>query len=364
MNTICFFNTTKTWGGGEKWHYEIALEMFRSNFKILMIVSENSDLHKRIKELPISIETITVNNLSYLNLLKVQRLKKTLKKHKVQTVIMNSSEDMKLGGLAAKKAAISTIIYRRGSAIPIKNTFVNRYFFSNVITNILANSDATKKTINENNSQMFPEQKITVIPNGIDTESFLRADYKPLYIRKGEEFIIGNLGRLVPQKNQEFLIDVVSELKKRNLKIKLIIGGEGKLRKELMQKTIQLNLEKEIEFFGFVKTPKNLMHSIDIFILSSLWEGFGYVIAEAMLCEKPVLAFNISSNPELVKDTKNGYLTTLNEVNEMCNKIEELYNNTSLIKELGTNGKELIITKFDIKYTKQKVREFILAAQN
>ncbi|WP_196891548.1 glycosyltransferase [Aureivirga marina] len=365
MKTICFFNSTKAWGGGEKWHFDIALELHKNNFPVLVVVRNQSALHQRLQKTSVPVETIKVENLSYLNPLKVSNAAKLFEKHELSAIIMNSSEDMKFAGLAAKKAGIKHIIYRRGSAIPIKNTFINRYFFGNVLTSILANSHATKKTIVQNNAHMFPLEKITVIPNGIETKTFLETPFKPIYSKTdSDEFVIGNLGRLVYQKNQSFLIDVAKELKNRQFNFKLVIGGSGKLLKELQEKTQKLDVADKVVFAGFIKNPKDLFSSIDVFMLSSFWEGFGYVIAESMLCEKPVVAFDVSSNPELVKDSINGYLTKENDVNAVCDKIISLKENPKTYEDFSKNGKQMIVEEFDIRITVNRVKDYLVSLIN
>ena len=358
--TICFFNSTKSWGGGEKWHFEMASYLFEKNYSVLVIVAPDSPLHQKLQEKQIPTETIKVSNSSFLNPFKIKTVKGFYKKHKVTTVVLNSSEDMKLGGFAAKNAGISRIIYRRGSAIPIKNKFINRYFFKKVLTEVLANSEATKATINANNPSLFTKEKITVIPNGIDTSSFLEQDYQTVYIKSEDEFVIGNLGRFVTQKNQGFLLDVTKELLSRNLKVKLVIGGSGVLDSALKEKAKDLGIYEHVVFTGFIKNPKDLMYSCDVFALSSLWEGFGYVIAEALLCEKPVIAFNVSSNPELVRNDFNGFLTEVNNVKAFSDQIQFFYDNREQITIMGEQGKNQIILRNDVTIINNRVETYLV----
>ncbi|WP_299063161.1 glycosyltransferase [uncultured Polaribacter sp.] len=358
MKNICFFNSISSWGGGEKWHLEMATYISKLDYKVLFFAEKNGILDSKIDKNTIKVEHVSVSNFSYFNTFKVDKVAKVLKENKIETIIFNSSQELKFAGLAAKKAGVKNIIYRRGSAIPIKNSFINRYFFSNIITNVLANSSATKVTINANNKNLFPDDKITVIPNGIETEEFL-LELNKISKEENKIFTLGNLGRLVKQKNQFFLLDVAKKLKEDNFNFKLIIGGEGKLKEALVKRTKELQLENEVVFEGFVKNPKMFMAKLDVFLLSSLWEGFGYVIAEAMLCKKPVIAFNISSNPELVVDTNNGFLTAVNDVDSFVNNIKQLESNKDLISKLGKNGRHKIVTEFDALLIRKKFKKYI-----
>lgn len=362
MKTICFFNSTDQWGGGEKWHLETSMYMQQQGYEVLFVCNENSELHKRLQQTKVKHVLIRINNLSFLNPFNILKVQKILEQHQVEIIIMNLSRDLKIAGMAAKLAGVRRVIYRRGSAIPIKNTAMNRYYFKSVVTDILANSIATKNTVLENNPKLFPEEKIKVIYNGIEIASFLERDFQPVYTKKDDELVLVNLGRLEFQKNQKFLIKVAQELKSRQLNFKLIIGGHGRLKNELEALTQTLNVTDKVLFSGFIKNPKDLMHPGDIFLLSSLWEGFGYVLAEAALCKKPIIAFDVSSNPEVVIDNETGFLTPLNDVLLFADKIEFLYNNSDRRKEMGLKGYDFAINTFDSRKTQSAIAKYLIDA--
>ena len=364
MGNICFVNTTKSWGGGENWHFEATKHLSLKNPDTLIVTILNSELDKKVKTSRLKVENITIGNLSFLNILKLIRLAIIFKNNNISTVVINSSEDMKAAGLAAKFARVKNIIYRRGSAIPIKNKLINRLYFKHVITNVLANSKETKKTINFHNKKLFPKNKITVIPNGLKTKEFLNSEFEPYYISKNEEFVIGNLGRMVEQKNQLFLLKVLKNLIEKGHNTKLIIGGTGKLEQQIKNEALKLQIQDSVIFIGFVENPKNLMMSLDVFLLPSLWEGFGYVIAEAMLCKKPVIAFNTSSNPEIIDNNVTGYLTAINSVEETTNFIEMFIKKKELIDEMGVKGQKKIINEFDLHLVLNKIEQYLNGINN
>jgi glycosyltransferase involved in cell wall biosynthesis len=275
---------------------------------------------------------------------------------------MNLSRDLKVAGMAAKLAGVRRIIYRRGSAIPIKNSIMNRYYFKSVVTDILANSIATKKTVLENNPNLFPEEKIKVIYNGINVKDFSEHVYLPFYTKQKNEIVLCSLGRLEFEKNHKFLIVVAQELKLRNINFKLIIGGDGRLKEMLETLTQNLNVTQEVMFPGFIKNPKDLLYTSDIFLLSSLWEGFGYVLAEAALCKKPIVAFDVASIPEVVINNETGFLTPLNDVHLFADKIEYLYNNPEIRKEMGSKGYNFAINTFDSTKTQTAIAKYLIDA--
>lgn len=357
--TICFFNSTKEWGGGEKWHHDIALQMHKDGHNIVVYTNKNSELFKRLKNTGIKLIPLKISNLSFLNPFKIQHLKNSLNKNNITHIILNLSADLKIAGLASKKAKINHIIYRRGSAIPIKNTFLNRYFFKNIVTNIIANTEATKSTINQNNSFLFPKDKIKVIYNGIDLKKFNNQTIGKRTQIPENQIIIGNIGRLVKQKAQHYLIELGKELKLKKFDFKIIIGGKGKLEEELKNHCKREGLEKEIIFTGFVSNSKSFLTNIDVFVLTSLWEGFGYVLVEAMACKRPTIAFDISSNPEIIDNNKTGFLVKFGDISSIAEKIIYLANNPEEIIKLGQNGWKKVEKKFTFEQTYKNVIKYI-----
>ena len=89
-------------------------------------------------------------------------------------------------------------------------------------------------------------------------------------------------------------------LQNKEHQFKLLIAGEGRLLHSLQKKAKKLGIEDQVEFLGFVEDMPAFFRSLDIFLLSSHYEGFGYVIAEAMASRKPVVAFDIKSSGEII----------------------------------------------------------------
>ncbi len=356
---ICFFNTTKAWGGGEKWHFDVATRLAEDGEKVMVCVNKQSALKQRFEEAGITPYIIASSNLSFLNIFKMLRLRHFFKKHQVKTLVMNLPADLKLAGLAARMAGVQRIIYRRGSAIPIRNTWLNRFLFKKVITEVLANSQETKRTILSGNTDLIDPVKIKVTYNGLK----LTLSDNQLNQKKAENdpVVIGNLGRLEKQKAQDLLIKLGKMLLDGGYNFKILIGGDGRLRDELSRKIEAANLHDQVQLFGYVNDVADFMQKIDIFILTSHWEGFGYVLAEAMAYQKPVLAFNHSSNPELAENQKTGFLVEPGNMDELFQKTTLLLKDKNLRLAMGKAGREKVESEFDFEQTYRKVKAFLTA---
>ena len=119
-------------------------------------------------------------------------------------------------------------------------------------------------------------------------------------------------------------------------------------------------VEQNILFLGFVENIRDFLKSIDVFLLSSLWEGFGYVLIEAMASKKPVISLNLSNEAEVVKDQHTGYLIDEGNIEGFAEKIELLARNRDLRKEIGERGRKRVNELFTIQNTLKRLEEVIL----
>ncbi len=355
---IVFFNSCKNWGGGEKWHFEMASALSDRGHEVHFFAAKGSPLYKKVASTNIKLQDITVSSLSFLNPFKLTKLYSYLKKINANHIIINLSADLKIAGLAAKKAKIPNIIYRRGSAIPIKNRFLNRFLFSKIVSSVIANSEETKQTINAINKSMFPNDRIAVIYNGIHTEEYPAKEKK-----LGNKIILGNLARLSRQKGHKYLISLAKKLKNNGIDFEMRLGGEGELSAEIHHIIKHEQLEDCVKMLGFIEKPVDFLNEIDILVFPSIWEGFGFSIVEAKLCKKPVVAFNITSNPEVLRDGEDGYLVPAFDENELYEKVVLLARDSELRQRLGEAGRNDAMERFSFPMSVSKIEAYLKELQ-
>lgn len=350
MKKICFLNSTKFWGGGEKIHLDYALKFKDRGYEVHLGAREGTKLAIEGKKAGLKVFHITLHNLSLFNPAKHRKLIRYFKNEQIDTVIMSSSHDLKTGSFAAKKAGVKNICYYRVLAVPIKNTPLNRNIFQNKLTHIIANSEETKRTILQNLGSSIGDKKIDIVYQGLDIKA---TDEQPIQnlFEKRPVVSIGNAGRLTEQKGQHLLIQVAEILKRDGYDFQIFIAGTGELYDRLAADIKLRGLEKEVVLLGFVDDVNSFMHNIDIFALTSIWEGFGYVIAEAMLAKKPVIAFNKTSNPELITDSETGYLIEYPDLEKFASAIKKLIDDPAQSQRFGARGRSILEQKFELAHT-------------
>ena len=346
--SVCFVNTNKAWGGGEKWHFTTCQYLKKEGYEAFLVTNIGSELYKKAEQSGLSVVGSFVSNLSFLNPFKVLSLVSLFKSHKVDTVIMNLPSDLKVAGIAAKIAGVKNIIYRRGMPHPLRDTWLNRFLFQKVLTHVIVNSEEIGRSLSTANKEWFPTEKMVLIYNGVDT-SIPLIPKAPLYAKKDGEIIIGNAGRLVDQKGQKYLLEMIHNLKDDGMNVKLLIAGEGELKDELIQFARELDIFEDVIFLGHVNDMNAFMSSIDLFVFSSKFEGSANTLIETLYFQKPIVAFDVSSNPEIVIDNQTGLLAKAFDVDDLTNKVKTLIQNKELQEKFVQNGSKLLVERFDSK---------------
>lgn len=349
---ICFFNSNKAWGGGEKWNYENALLARDTGYRVCVVANRESALADRLEGEPgITLLRAPVGNVSFLNPAALCRLAGFFRRQGVEAVILALPSDMKAGGIAAKLAGVRDIIYRRGIAVPVRDSVLNTLLFKKVITKLIVNSDETKNCVLAHNGGMIGPERIHRVHCGFGVAAFDAMPGAPLVERRPGEILIGNAGRLTPQKGQKLLIDIAARLKSQPVPFRVLIAGVGEIEEELKAYARERGAEDVVQFLGFCRDMKSFHETVDIFALTSLWEGFCYVQVEAMTLRRPVVAWNVSSIPEVVIDGETGYLCPVKDVDAFAARLLELMQDEGLRRRLGENGRERVVKHFEMRKT-------------
>nr|WP_306669545.1 glycosyltransferase [Pollutimonas harenae] len=150
-----------------------------------------------------------------------------------------------------------------------------------------------------------PKGRMLPVLNGIDTQQFsndpdLRKNARQRLFPKPEAKLVLSVGRLAEQKDHAALLRVFAGLATDFPQAELWIAGDGPLREQLMQQRAVLGLDERVTLLGARHDVPDLMHAADVFALSSRFEGFGLVVAEAMASGTPVVATDAGGVAEVM----------------------------------------------------------------
>lgn len=257
--------------------------------------------------------------------------------------------------LAAKSAGIPVrIAHSHNTSIDKDFKYLLKQIFRSQITSVANYYCACGQ---EAGQFLFPQKLCTIIPNAIEVNRFLYQDevrkLKRRELGLTDEFILGHVGRLSYQKNHKFLIEIFSEVCKKNSKAVLLLIGVGEKEEEIRAQVHKLGLDANVKFLGSRSDVNELYQAMDIFVMPSFFEGIPVTGVEAQFADLPCIFSD--KVPQEVSFTLNCEFISLQTSElEWANRILQYQN----IKERGNNKKVLENSRYDIVNAKGILEEY------
>jgi glycosyltransferase involved in cell wall biosynthesis len=188
---------------------------------------------------------------------------------------------------------------------------------------------------------------VRIIHNGVNVEFF-----KPLNSKK--EYDIIWVGRYVPGKGVEFLIQSLNELKKENKYFKVLLIGSGPLKKSIEAMIIKNNLSNHISLIENVSNDdlQNYYNKSKLFVLTSIEEGVPRTILEAMACGLPIVCSNLPQLKTLIEGS--GLLVPKKDTISIANAMTKILNDDKFYKKLSANARQKIVKNYSWEDTVNK----------
>ena len=261
-----------------------------------------------------------------------------------------------IGAICSKIHKIPHIATVHGSDV---NMVKNNVFLKNIVSFIIknsccitVNSTFTKNLIMDiiNKSN---ENKIEIIPMGIDLDRFAPVNNISLKKKYTEGNLLLFVGRLIDWKGANYLVEAMKDVVIACPKTKLLIVGDGPEKPELEKMTSKLRLTNIVYFIGEIKSTDVVKYysAADVFIIASIvvdghTEGLGVVTIEAMACGTPVIGSNVGGIPDVIKDGYNGFLVPERSPKEISQRIIQILSDKELERKFIRNGLITVKNKF------------------
>lgn len=212
------------------------------------------------------------------------------------------------------------------------------------------------------------QDKIEVIPNGVDVEKF-----QPIQASDNEDkstiFFLSVLDEFHKYKGLDYLLEALKIVKNNVPDVKLIVGGKGVLLDHHQEMAASLGLKDNVEFAGFIPDEEiaDYYSQASVFVLpsiSSLQEGFGIVALEALACQTPVVTTDIVGVAQDLKQIKGGIVIPPRDTHKLADAITQILSDAQMQKEMGQRGRKLVQEKYTWKVvasSMEKVYKEILA---
>ena len=218
-------------------------------------------------------------------------------------------------------------------------------------THVIAVSNSVADSLRRN--MCVSSKHLSVIYNGIDTDYFSRGKTKPksridLGLRK-EDLVAINVGNLYVKKGQIFLIRAWQKVLFTVPNARLILVGDGPIRRELETEAEDLDVSNSIRFLGHRDNVRELLATSDLAVFPSLHEGFGLAAVEMMAMELPVVASDIGPLVEVVNPPVGGVVIPIGKPDKLADAIILLFKDKTKRIGIGLRARSFVEKRFSIK---------------
>lgn len=265
-----------------------------------------------------------------------------LKNNRIDVIHTSGAEANFHGVLAAKMAKVPKIIVEE-IGVPTHGKFARVVF--NIIYKlsdyVIGESNMVVRNLKSKYS--IKTDKLRVIHNFIN-HSLINSNF---ILKKRDIFTIVSVSRLELVKNIESVLRVIRKIINTGTEVRYIIVGDGAIKDDLKSLVMSLKIEKYVFFEGFKKDPLPLLLSSDLYVLTSLSEGFSNSLLEAMYAGVPSLSTKVGSAEEVIEDGVNGWLVDVNSDDALYDKLLNIISITRDERlKVGKIGKETVIKNY------------------
>ncbi len=279
-----------------------------------------------------------------------------IKRNNIEIVHTHSSKAGILGRLAARLAKVKIIIHTvHGWSFNDYQPRVKRLFFiwlerlsawfSDKLV-VVSYYDRQKGL----DSHIGKENKYSFIRYGVDYTEF---NIKDQNIREElginpNDLVVGMIACFKPQKSPQNFIRLAFLVKKFSPHIKFLLVGDGILRRSIEKLIEKLNLKNYVILTGWRCDIPRILSAIDVFVLTSLWEGLPIAILEAMASSKPVISTHTGGVSEVIVEGKTGFLVRPRDINRMSERLAVLIKDENLRRQIGQNARAGLGSNFTL----------------
>jgi glycosyltransferase involved in cell wall biosynthesis len=330
-----------SYGGAENLLLDLCRKIDKTKFDISVLALQGAgSLQPKFEAAGVKVEVMRKRFKG--DLAMIRKVKEYIGKQKPDIVHTHLFVGDYYGGQAALKAKVPVIVSTKHDILSegkVRDFLVHRVHRK--INKIVAISRATKDFIIKH--EKVPFEKVALIYNGIDSDKFYLPESK---IFSQEITKIGAIGRLSPEKGHKYLIRACRFIKDK--KWRLLLVGDGAVRKDLERAVQLLDLEGYVTFVGEVEDVRPYLEQIDIFVLPSLSEGLSLAIIEAAFAGRFIIATNVGGVPEIIKDKETGLLFKPKSIEQLVSRLKWAMEHKDEASKMARRLQAEVVDRFDI----------------
>jgi L-malate glycosyltransferase len=345
-------DTARTWRGGQNQVLLTVNGLREIGHRATLVAHPDGELRRRVAE---GLDLIPLAPRSEVDLTAGWRLSRLIKRlqpgiihaHDPHAVAM-ASLALSLGAGAKSARSLPPLVAARRVDFHLKSNSFSRWKNRQVDCFIAASNAIRQMLIADG----IPAERTATIHEGIDLAHVRAAPpvnlHEALWLPH-QAPIVGNVAALVPHKGQRHLIDAAHLVVQQIPDARFVILGEGELRDHLERQVREHHLEKHVLLPGFRTDVLGCIKSFDLFALSSVTEGLGTSLLDAMACSRAIVATRAGGIPEIVDDGRTGVLVAPRDHTAMAREIVRLLKSPDERRRLGDAGFTRVSARFTVE---------------
>jgi glycosyltransferase involved in cell wall biosynthesis len=340
-------------GGGETHVLDLISHIDKTQFEPIVLSFTNGPMVEKAKNIGIEAHVI-YTEIPY-DIRVWNKVKQFMIDHKIDIVHAHGTRANSNVFWAAKKLGLPIIYtvhgwsFHQNQKLLVKMLRIKSESFLTKKANVTI---AVSYSNQKDGIDLFGMSNSQVVNYGIDTEKYNPANDLP-DLRKElglpeNKTIVGFLVRMTIQKDPLTLIRAIRKVKDKTTDIVFLLMGNGDLLEDAKALVKKLDIEDMIVWSGFRQDIPNVLNTIDIYTLPSLWEGLPIGLLEAMTMAKPIVATGVDGSKEAIKDGENGILIECGDDESLANAFIELHQDKNKMAEFGKKSREIILKTYAV----------------
>lgn len=344
---VVHIDTAQTWRGGQNQALLTALGVQARGHRVVMVAHPDGELRRRATPL---VETVPIGPHGEVDLRAGWQLARLLRRWQPDVLHAHDPHAVALGALAlsiSPRGPRPALVAARRVDFHIRANTFSQWKYRQVQRFITA-SAAIAEMLHEDGIE---RDRIVVVHEGVDIDRVQQLATANIH----EQFwlpvgvpVVGNTAALVPHKGQKHLIDAAVLVRRQVPDAHFIILGEGELRGALERQVKELHLEKHVLLPGFRTDVLALLKAFDVFVMSSVTEGLGTSLLDAMAAARPIVATRAGGIPEVVVHGETGLLVPARDAHQMADAIVTMLRDRALREQFGRAGLRRVRAEFSV----------------
>ena len=346
-------DTARTWRGGQNQVLLTVNGLRAIGQRAALVAHSDGELRRRADE---GLELIPIAPRTEMDLSAAWRLSRTMKRLAPDVIHAHDPHGVAIAALALSLGAGASKAGGRAPALlaarrvdfHLKGNSFSRWKYRQVDCFIAA-SDAIRDMLVADG---VPADRTVTVHEGIDVDRVSAAPpvnlHEAFFLPHGAP-VVGNVAALVPHKGQRYLIDAAHLVVQQLPDVRFVILGEGELRDHLERQVREHRLEKHVVLPGFRTDVVGCIKAFDLFVMSSVTEGLGTSLLDAMAAARPIVATTAGGIPELVVHRVNGLLVPPRDARALADAIVGALGDAVMRQRMGDAGFARVTERFTVE---------------